>query len=153
MKLRISIAFISALMSISLVGCMEPNTFVKGQASGWKAIEFNDQTKGNYDVAWQKTVDTIAKNYDIEMMDKQSGYLRTGWTYGISGGEMNRYRGRITVKFPTIDKPDKLELKTEAEWLSDMYYGGMWVPGWDQSFQRDAYNALSGRLGRTVSNE
>ena len=136
-----------------LVGCV-PKTFIRGQASGWKTIELNDATKADYNVAWKKTVDTIAKTYDIEMMDKESGYLRTGWTYGISGGAYNRYRGRLTIKYPEVDVKnlEKIEIKTEAQWLVDIYTG-TWQPGWDSMFQRDAYNALSGRLGRTVSND
>jgi len=151
MKKTIVSCLVVSLASLFAGGCA-PSTFVKGQASGWKAIELNDTTKENYDLAWQKTVDTIARDYDIEMMDKGSGYLRTGWTYGISGGTFSRYRGRITVKYPTVENPDKIELKTEAQWLSDISYG-VWQPGWDQSFQRDVYTALSGRLGRTVSND
>ncbi len=79
--------------------------------------------KGDYNNAWQKTVDTIARDYDIEMLDKDSGYLRTAWAYGISGGIYNRYRGRITVKYPTVTNPDKIEVKTDAQWLSDPAYG------------------------------
>ena len=100
----------------------------------------------------KKTVDTIARSYDIEMMDKASGYLRTSWTYGISGGGYNRYRGRITIKYPVVMIPDKVEVKTEAQWL-DNVSTGRWLPGYDSIFQRDVYTALSGRLGRTVATE
>ena len=61
-----------------LAGCA-PQTFVKGQPPGWKTIELNEDLKHNYAKAWQKTVDTIAREYDIEMLDKDSGYLRTCW--------------------------------------------------------------------------
>jgi len=130
-------------------GCL-PGTFMKGQTPGWKAIELNENLLGDYDGAWMKTVDTIARQYDIEMMDKDSGYLRTSWTYGISGGSFTRYRGRITVKYPAIVKPDKIELKTEAQWLSKASLG-LWLPGFDVAFQRDVFEAIQGRLGRTVS--
>lgn len=140
-----------SIISLMVVGCA-PSSFVKGQSSGWKVIELNDAIKGNYDDAWMKTVDTIARDYDIEMLDKDSGYLRTTWTYGISGGVFNRYRGRITVKYPEVKTPEKIEVKTEAQWLNDTSKG-LWVPGWDTSFQRDIFTALSGRLGRTVSSE
>jgi hypothetical protein len=137
-----------AVMLVLVAGCA-PNTFVK-QSPGWKTIEFNENIKNDFGIAWQKCVDTIAKDYDIEMIDRSSGYLRTGWIYGISGGAYNRYRGRITVKFPELTAPTKVEIKTEAQWLSEVQYG-LWVPGWDQIFQRDVYTALSGRLGRTVA--
>jgi len=130
-------------------GCA-PSTFVKGQPSGWKTIELNENLLGDYDTAWQKTVDTVARDYDIELLDKDSGYLRTTWTYGISGGIFHRYRGRITIKYPDVVNPDKMEVKTDAQWLSDTTYG-IWLQGWDESFNRDVFTALSGRLGRVVS--
>ena len=132
----------------TLVGCA-PSTFVQGQSAGWKTIVLNDQVKGNYSAAWQKTVDTIARDYDIEMLEKESGYLRTGWKYGISGGTYNRYRGRITIKYPNTETPSQVEVKTDAHWLSDPAYG-VWMEGFDRSFNRDVYVNLSGILGRTV---
>ena len=132
-------------------GCA-PSTFVKNQLPGWKVVELNDSLAGQYNDAWMKTVDTIARDYDIEMLDKDSGYLRTVWAYGISGGTYNRYRARITVKYPEVKVPVKIELKTEAQWL-DSQSNNRWVRGFDRNFQRDVYTALSGRLGRVVSTE
>jgi uncharacterized protein YfaQ (DUF2300 family) len=131
------------------VGCA-PRTFVRS-APGWKVIELRPGLENNYDDAWQTSVDTVARDWDIEIMDKASGYLRTAWTYGISGGSYERYRGRITVKYPNVKAPEKAEVKTEAQWLRDSPLG--WITGFDTSFQRDVYAALSGRLGRTVPSE
>ena len=143
----VSVALAGLLFS---VGCA-PTTFVQ-QQSGWKSIELREGLIKNYDAAWQTVVDTIARDYDIELVDKSSGYLRTAWTYGISGGNSQRYRGRLTVKFSDVKTPDKVEIKTDAAWLSSggpFSYPG-WVPGYDTAFQRDIFTALSGRLGRTV---
>ena len=145
----VMVGFIT-LVSLLLIGGCAPASFVKGHGAGWKTIELNDNLKHNYDISWQKTVDTIARDYDIEMMDKDSGYLRTSWLYGISGGIYNRYRGRITVKYPEVKEPKKVEVKTDAQWLLDPYYG-VWQRGWDRSFNREVFTTLSGRLGRTVS--
>ena len=138
------------LVSVLLVPGCAPSSFVKGRSAGWKTIELNDSLKHNYDMSWQKTVDTIARDYDIEMMDKGSGYLRTSWLYGISGGIYNRYRGRITVKYEEVKAPEKVEVKTDAQWLATPAHG-MWEIGWDRSFNREVYTTLSGRLGRTVA--
>lgn len=135
-------------MSMIVGGCFAPSSFVKTTA-GWKTIEFNENIKG-FDDAWQKCIDTIARDYDIEMMDKNSGYMRTAWIYGISGGMYNRYRGRITVKFSQLTEPTTVDVKTEAQWLTNESTG-IWTPGFDRTFQRDVYTALSGRLGRTVA--
>lgn len=136
-------------LGASLGGCA-PKSFVRS-APGWKVIELRDGLDGKYDEAWQTTVDTVARDWDIEIMDKSSGYLRTAWVHGISGGDYERYRARITVKYPRTDKPEKAEVKTEAQWLQDRPMG--WVTGFDMTFQRDVYAALSGRLGRTVPSE
>ena len=67
---------------------------------------------------------------------------------------MVRYRGRITVKYPEIKMPDKVEVKTSAEWWqSGNPYAPMWVKGFDRSFQRDVFTELAGRLGRTVPSD
>ena len=144
MVAQLALILVSTMFLI--VGCA-PATFVRS-APGWKVIELRNDIAGNYNKAWQKTVDTIARNWDIEMMDKESGYLRTAWHYGISGGPYTRYRARLTVKFPEVENPSKLEVKTEAQWLRGDTHG--WVTGFDSAFQRDVFTALSGRLGRTV---
>ena len=141
------IMLMAVVLGLVCTGCA-PSTFVKGQSAGWKTIVLNDTVKGDYDAAWAKTVDTIAREYDIEMLEKESGYIRTGWKYGISGGAYNRYRGRITIKYGDTEAPTQLEVKTDAHWMSDTY--GLWVEGFDRSFNRDVYTNLSGILGRTV---
>jgi len=141
-----------ACLALFFSGCA-PKTFVRS-APGWKTIELNDALVNNYDEAWQKSVDTIARNWDIEILDKDSGYLRTAWVYGISGGPQPRYRGRITVKYPEIKTPTKAEVKTAAEWwASGNVYAPVWVQGFDSAFQRDVYSELAGRLGRTVPSD
>ena len=140
-----------AVALLMCVGCGAPSSFVRG-STGWKVIEVREGLNTDCDKAWQTTVDTVARNWDIEMMDKESGYLRTAWTYGISGGVYNQYRGRLTVKFPGGQQCNKLEVRTEAQWLAD-YYTGNWISGFDTAFNRDVYGALSGRLGRTVPTE
>ena len=139
----------TASVSMFGIGCA-PRSFVR-TAPGWKVIEPRDGLKSNYDDAWQRTVDTVARNWDIEILDKDSGYLRTAWLHGIVGASYERYRGRITVKYPGVKTPNKVEVKTEAQWLERRPLG--WVTGFDSSFQRDVFTPLSGRLGRTVPAE
>jgi hypothetical protein len=128
-----------------------PDTFVT-TAPGWRSIELNNGLRSDYDEAWQKTVDTIARNWDIEVMDKSSGYLRTNWLYGIGGANPQLYRARLTVKFPDTKKPTKLDLRTNAQWLRNRKTA-FWIDGFDTTFDRDAYAEISGRLGRTVPAE
>ena len=149
MQKSIYLSLLLVTTTLVFAGCA-PSTFIKGRPGGWKTIELNESLASEYALAWQKTVDTIARDYDIELLDKDSGYLRTAWMYGISGGTYHRYRGRLTIKYPDITEPEKVEVKTDAQWLSEPAYG-IWERGWDTSFDRDVFTALSGRLGRTVS--
>lgn len=134
-----------------VVGC-EPATFVK-QPAGWKTIELRNDMQETYTKAWQVAVDTVARQWDVEILDKDSGYLRTAWKYGIAGttgSTSARYRGRISLKFATAEQesPTKVEVKTDASWLDN--YNLLWIDGYDTSLQRDVYDVLSARLGRTV---
>ena len=138
---------LASLLTVGSTGCGAPQSFVQ-TTPGWKVIELRDGLKNNYDDAWQRTVDTVARNWDIEILDKDSGYLRTAWLHGIVGASWERYRGRLTIKYPEVKNADKLEVRTEAQWLKNKPLG--WVSGFDLMFQRDVYSALSGRLGRTV---
>lgn len=147
-RLIICVVLVGVLFS---VGCA-PVTFVQ-QAPGWKSIELREGLAQNYDAAWQTIVDTIARDYDLELVDKNSGYLRTAWTYGISGGNVQTYRGRLTVKFSDVKTPDKVDIKTDAAWYfggNGLFQNAVWLSGFDTAFQRDVFTALSGRLGRTV---
>lgn len=139
------------VFAISVAGCA-PATFVR-QPAGWKTIELRPEMQNSYKDAWQVAVDSIAREWDIEILDKESGYLRTAWKYGIAGTtgtQIARYRGRISLKFSTVraENPEKAEIKTEASWYDPSYY--LWIPGYDTTMQRDVYEVLSGRLGRTV---
>ena len=77
------------------------------------------QTAGKYDEAWQKTVHTLSTDYAIAIMDKDSGYLRTEWVRGVSGGSYDSYRARISVRYPDVNKPYRLQYRTDAQWLED----------------------------------
>ena len=140
---------VAMLAGVALAAGCAPQTFVK-QPSGWKSIELREPLRNDYSEAWQTAVDTIARDYDIELLDKDSGYLRTTWKHGISGGSMQRYRGRLTLKFDSVKDPAKAEVKTEASWYEDSAFYEGWVFGYDSQFERDIYGALSGRLGRTA---
>jgi len=76
-------------------------------------------------------------------MDKQSGYIRTGWIYTIGGVTRQYYRGRIHVKFSANRR--SLDMKTEAQYLEM----GNWIPGYDSLLLEDAYSEILGKLGRT----
>lgn len=144
---RLGIFALVALACAFAGGCGGSSTFVR-QSAGWKSIELRPGLSGDFEQSWQTAVDTIARNYDIEIMDKSSGYMRTGWKYGILGQATNVMAGRITVKFPSVTNPDRVDVKTDAQRFNQ--WTSTWEEGVDSRFERDVINELSGRLGRTA---
>ena len=132
------------------VGCA-PATFVH-QPSGWKSIELREGLAKNYDAAWQTVVDTIARDYDIELVDKELGLSSDRLDVRHQRRRLVRLPRPADGEIPDVKTPDKVEMKTDAAWYSGgtPFEGAGWVPGYDTAFQRDVFTALSGRLGRTV---
>ena len=96
------------------------------------------------DDAWRLIADTLAKNYDIEVINKDSGYIRTGWMFTRTGKVNERYRTKIIAKIPLSD--DRVEIKTEAHWLSD----NGWVAGYDTIMMEEVYSDIQGSVGRVT---
>lgn len=44
-------------------------------------------------------MDLAARCFDIEVLSKEDGYLRTGWSYSWTGGLNEYYKVRTIVKF------------------------------------------------------
>jgi len=148
-RAKVALLICAGAWLVLMAGGCAPSTFVRVPA-GWKTIELR---KGlEYDEAWQITVDTVTRDWDIELLDKNSGYLRTAWHSGISGGSPQRYFGRITVKFVNLKDPTKVEVKTDAQLFAQNFWTGTWywIKGFDTAFERDVYSVLGGRLGRVV---
>ncbi len=127
---------------ISLTGCMAPKTFVKTMEPTWATVEL--RTDVPFDTAWAAVVDTLVKRFDLEVLSKNDGYIRTGWLYTWTGKVMENYRVRVTAKF----SPDqtKCEIKSEAE------YGGAgrWVMGYDSRLLATIKTDVMGTIGRTT---
>ncbi len=137
------------LATVLMIGCggglRPPPTFIRtlDEAGTWRSIEVRSGLEG--DELWTTTVDAMARSFDLEVMDKPSGYIRTSWkfTFIRSGEVIDRYRARIVVKFQGTDWTT-LEVKSEANWLSDRG----WEVGYDSRLLEDVFGDLQGRLGR-----
>lgn len=123
-------------------GCMAPNTFVKTQEPAWATVEIRSDL--SYEQSWESLVDTLVKRFDIEIMSKQDGYIRTTWLYTWTGSVSENYRVRVTAKFSPDKK--KVEVKSEAE------YGGPgnWTMGYDTRLLQTIKTDIMGSLGRTT---
>ena len=80
-----------------LAGCATPKTFVKTLEPTWATVEL--RTDMPYEKAWDSVVDIMVKRFDLEILSKDDGYIRTGWLYTWTGKLMENYRVRVTIKF------------------------------------------------------
>ncbi|OGV62771.1 MAG: hypothetical protein A2283_13660 [Lentisphaerae bacterium RIFOXYA12_FULL_48_11] len=139
---RVIACITMAVMLGLLSGCMAPRTFVRTLEPTWATIEL--RTDVPYEKAWASLVDSLVKRFDIEVISKEDGYIRTGWLYSWTGRAMETYRVRVTAKF----SPDhsKVEVKSEAE------YGGPgnWTAGYDTRLLETLKTDIMGNMGRTT---
>ena len=125
----------------------QPKTFVKtfDEPGVWKAIEIRDDLAK--DQMWRLVVDTVSQRHDLEVLEKESGYLRTSWKYTYItprvGSISEKYRSRIVVKF-LGDNWKTVQVKCESNWLDR----GGWVMGYDTRILEDIYGDLQGKIGR-----
>lgn len=143
MKLKTNVGMLVSLVGVLLfAGCMAPRTFVKTMEPTWASVEL--RTDLPYDQAWEAVVDTLVKRFDIEIMSRQDGYIRTTWLYTWTGTVKENYRVRVTAKFAPDHK--KVEVKSEAE------YGGTgnWVMGYDTRLLETIKTDVMGTIGRTT---
>ena len=116
-------------------GCMSVPTFVQSVNPAWTTIEV--RTDVPYDASWDRVVDYLIKRYDMELLSRPDGYLRTHWLYTWTGEFDKNYRVKVAVKFA----PDRkaLEIKTEAESGGE----GNWTPGYDTRLRDTIGNDLT----------
>lgn len=134
--------WVCVLGLLAAVGGCAPKTFVKTLEPTWASVELRNESA--YEKAWTSVVDTLVKRFDIEVLSKEDGYIRTNWLYTWTGELKENYRVRVTAKF----SPDrsKVEVKSEAE------YGGpgAWVAGYDTRLLETIKGDIMGTVGRTT---
>jgi len=98
----------------------------------------------SYDDAWIAVVDSIGERLEIEMVDKDSGYLRTGWK-GHSRF-LTSYRTRCVARV-TSRNPFKIKIKVELQEYDE--FRECWVPrGNDTMLENEILTDIRGRLQR-----
>jgi len=100
-----------------------PDSFVQIVEPGWESVEIAEGVE--YDKAWASIVDLLVKKFDIEVLSKENGYVRTAWLYTWTGEMRKDYRVRATIKF-SQDR-SKIEIKSEANY----HTGKNWIIGSD----------------------
>ena len=145
--MRRSITLLVVACLVILIGCaMPPKTFRKtyDEPGIWKVVDVRQGLEK--DVVWRMLVDTLSQKYDLEVLEKNSGYLRTSWKYtqvSRFGTVSDRYRSRIVVKLLGTDW-GKVQIKCESNWLSDRG----WLMGYDSRLLEDVFGDIQGKVGR-----
>jgi hypothetical protein len=146
------IGFLTHAACIPPGGALTPSSFVQVIEPTWSTIEIKaDMT---YDRAWQEVVDVVAKRFEMEMISKEGGYLRTSWiyTWWKEGIVTENYRVRVIIKFSADQK--KVDMKTEANFMLTAPETGRstgnWVVGTDTKLLQTLKTDIMGVVGRTT---
>lgn len=134
---------LALLLTAFAAGCRSaPSTFVYTAEPTWAAIELRDDV--DVDHAWTTVTDILARRFDLEMVSKESGYLRTNWLYTWTGKLRPDYAVRCIVKFPPGGR--RCDLKSEAQYGSP----GSWNYGTDTGLLQTLKTDIMGAIGRTT---
>ena len=149
MKIQLAvILFVGVLLGCAMIG--PPITFIRtvDESSVWKSIEIREDIEIDKDFLWRTVVDALSHKFDLEVLTKESGYLRTSWKYVYilpnNQTVSDRYRSRIILKF-SGENWSLLQMKSESHWLEP---GKGWIIGYDTQLLEDVYGDLQGRLSR-----
>lgn len=122
----------SSLFLFTACISLTPKSFV-AQPAGWNTIQMRENIQKNN--AWSTVVSVISENYDIEVMEKESGYIRTNWV--VVGDTTNR----IIAK---LENNNTLRIKVESKYYDKLTEN--WVNGYSTTVTDAVKQDLSGRL-------
>ena len=134
----------SIITLFSLISCGAPKSFIKTGDGNWTSVPIRAELQTER--AWNEAVDILARKFEMEMLNKESKYARTGWIYNwnTKGVYSQKYRVRATIKF----SPDgeNIDIKSEAQ------YGGQngWKSGFDDRLLQTLKSDISGVVGRVA---
>lgn len=117
--------FILAGFFLAISGCGSgaPDSFMRMTKQYWEVV--NIKPTITYSDAWERVIYIITKKFELEMISKEDGYVRSafGPSYFTEDMQNDKYQVRIVAKF-TPDKK-KLEFKIESRiWDGKIYQNG-----------------------------
>jgi hypothetical protein len=147
------IIFIISILTL-FIGCAsKPSTFVEthDEVGVWKSIQLH----GNYGMfrnrnreVWRRVIDILSEKYDLEVLDRTSGYIRTSWKYLLDRDDSDKkYRSRVIIKM-LGNIWHTAKLKTEAQWFDDG--NDSWITGYDSVILEEIYKDVQGRIGTSI---
>ncbi len=120
-SLRIAIAVLMLIAAGCGLGA--PDSFMQMNRQYWESMDIKPAVK--YEDAWQRVIYIITKKFELDMISKEDGYVRSayGQTYFSEDLQNERYQIRIVAKF-TPDKK-KFEFKIESRvWDGKIWHNG-----------------------------
>lgn len=101
----------------------------------------------DYDRAWQIVVSTITEDFDVDVIEKESGYLMTVWK-SVTPSVSEQLQGyekvgvRVTCKVEKRE-PFKLKLRVQRAILD----AGTWIPkSGDEKWEKELLEKIKLRL-------
>ncbi len=137
------ILFVMLFVNCSaLFGPKIPESFSKN-AEGWADIPLNQSIEQDQILIKVQQIIT-RKNYEPEIISKDTGYLRTKWRYTVSKSDqvVDWYRTRITIQI--AGDYSIISINCEAGYLDN---NGFWVSGVDTAVLADIKDAIRGVVG------
>ena len=109
--------------------------------AGWTEVLIASHIK--YDLAWDDVSAIIIRRFEPEMINKETGYIRTKWKYNWNsdGKETKNYRVRVTIKMSEQRK--KVQINAEAQSL----HKKTWMTGYDTELLSVMKQDITGVIG------
>ncbi len=121
-------------------GTGAPDSFMRMTKQYWEVVDVKPSVK--YDDAWQRVIYIVTKKFELEMISKEDGYVRSayGASYFTEDMSNDKYQVRIVAKFT----PDRKKVEYKIE--SRMWDGKIWLNGSDvrvaANIRKDFVNSL-----------
>ncbi len=150
--MKISRIIYCIIILMFLVGCAsKPPTFVEtnDENGAWKSINLHNNYgffRNKNQEIWRRVIDILSEKYDLEVLDRTSGYIRTAWKYRLNNTDRN-YRSRVVIKM-LGNIWHTAKLKAEAQWREDD--DEVWINGYDNVVLEEIYKDIQGRIGTSM---
>jgi uncharacterized lipoprotein len=122
----------------------------------WRELPVRENLQQEYPKVWTACVNTLLENnFDIAVMDKDSGYIRTTWNEGIvSLGSHWYYRVQVSIKCVSETGADgkplatKVRLQVAGEVVKSTDRGlKQYYRGYDKVVLENLFQDLQSKLG------
>lgn len=142
MKNIYTLGLLVAASSVLFNGCGTgaPDSFMQMTKQYWEVVDVKPSLK--YDDAWQRVIYIVTKKFELEMVSKEDGYVRSAFGPSYFSEDMtnDKYQVRIVAKFT----PDRKKVEYKIE--SRIWTGKIWENGSDvrvaTNMRKDFVNSL-----------